>query len=114
MCLTKHHSILSMGLAALVMPAANQLCGAPETEDRPNILFILADDLGYGDLGCYGATEVKTPHIDRLAREGRCFTDTHCPCSVCTPTRYNLLTGRYCRRAWAGTSCVWSTDPLLA
>ena len=44
---------------------------------RPNIVFILADDLGYGDLGCYGATKVKTPNIDRLAREGRRFTDAH-------------------------------------
>ncbi len=102
-----------MGLVALVMGAAPLVYGEPETAGKPNILFILADDLGYGDLGCYGATQVKTPHIDRLAREGRRFTDAHSPCSVCTPTRYNVLTGRYCWRTWAGTSCVWSTDPLL-
>ena len=60
---------------------------------RPNIIVILADDLGYGDLSCYGATKVRTPNIDKLAAEGRRFTDAHSPASVCTPTRYNLLTG---------------------
>lgn len=78
-----------------------------------NIVFILADDLGYGDLGCYGATKVRTPNIDRLAREGIRFTDAHSPSSVCTPSRYNLLTGRYCWRTWAKTGCVWMNDPLL-
>ncbi|MBM3887504.1 MAG: arylsulfatase, partial [Verrucomicrobia bacterium] len=57
---------------------------------KPNIVLILADDLGYGDLGCYGATKVKTPKVDRLAREGRLFTDAHSPAAVCTPTRYAL------------------------
>lgn len=80
---------------------------------RPNVLLILADDLGYGDLGCYGATRVSTPNIDRLAREGRRFLDAHSPSSVCTPTRYNLLTGRYAWRTWVGGSTVWANDPLL-
>ena len=62
--------------------------------DRPNIVVILSDDLGYGDVGCYGATKVKTPAIDRLAQQGRLFTDAHSPCAVCTPTRYALITGR--------------------
>lgn len=84
-----------------------------DTGKAPNIVFIFADDLGYGDVGCYGATKVRTPNIDRLAREGMRFTDAHSPSSVCTPSRYNLLTGRYCWRTWASTSCVWSTDPLL-
>jgi arylsulfatase A-like enzyme len=57
--------------------------------------LILADDLGYGDVGCYGATKVKTPNIDRLASEGRKFTDAHSASSVCTPSRYALLTGEY-------------------
>jgi arylsulfatase A len=63
---------------------------------KPNIVFILADDLGYGDPTCYNA-ESKTPtaHIDRLAREGMRFTDAHAPGSVCIPTRYGLMTGRY-------------------
>lgn len=69
----------------------------------PNIVLILADDLGYGDVGCYGATKVKTPNIDRLAAEGRKFTDAHSVSAVCTPSRYALLTGEYAWRKnlWA-------------
>jgi arylsulfatase A len=62
---------------------------------RPNILVILADDYGYGSAGCYGANGLKTPNLDRLAREGRKFTQAYCPGSVCSPTRYGLMTGRY-------------------
>jgi len=61
---------------------------------RPNIVIILADDLGYGDVSCYGATKIKTPNIDRLAREGMKFTDAHTAASVCSPSRYGLMTGR--------------------
>ncbi len=65
---------------------------------KPNIVYILADDLGYGDVGCYNpAAKIPTPNIDRLAKGGVRFTDAHSPSSVCTPTRYALLTGRY---AW--------------
>ena len=61
---------------------------------KPNILFILADDLGYGDVGCYNAqSKVPTPHLDQLAKEGIRFTDAHSPSTVCTPTRYSVLTG---------------------
>lgn len=80
---------------------------------KPNIVFILADDLGYGDLSSYGATMLDTPHIDRLAIEGRAFTDAHSPHPVCTPSRYSLMTGRYSWRTWAKTANVWSTDPML-
>ena len=64
----------------------------------PNVVVIFADDLGYGDVGCYGATHVETPHIDRLAAEGRRFTDGHSASAVCTPSRYNLITGEYAFR----------------
>src|SRR5580698_9782736 len=66
----------------------------------PNIVIILADDLGYGSVGCFGAESrlVRTPNIDRLAHEGRRFTDARTTSSVCTPTRYSILTGRYCWR----------------
>jgi arylsulfatase A-like enzyme len=64
---------------------------------RPNIVLIYADDIGYGDLGCYGATAVKTPRLDQLARDGLRFTDAHCGSATCTPSRYSLLTGEY---AW--------------
>ncbi|MEM9703093.1 MAG: arylsulfatase, partial [Planctomycetota bacterium] len=63
-------------------------------EERPNILLILADDLGYGDVGCYNPeSKIATPNLDRLATQGLRFTDAHTPCTVCTPTRYGLLTG---------------------
>jgi len=63
--------------------------------ERPNIVLILADDLGYGDVSCYGATRVKTPNIDRLAEEGIRFTDAHSVAAVCTPSRFALLSGIY-------------------
>ena len=63
----------------------------------PNVVFIYADDLGYGDVSCYGATKVQTPNIDRLASAGRRFTNAHAPAATCTPSRYALLTGEY---AW--------------
>lgn len=63
--------------------------------EKPNIVVVLADDLGWGSLGCYGARDIPTPNLDRLAREGRCFTHAYAPGSVCSPTRYGLLTGRY-------------------
>ncbi|TWU47037.1 sulfatase family protein [Rubripirellula reticaptiva] len=79
---------------------------------RPNVVLIFADDLGYGDLGCYGATKVKTPNIDRLAKEGRRFTDAHSASAVCTPSRYGLLTGEYPSRKNIWGPCS-HTQPLL-
>jgi arylsulfatase A len=67
---------------------------AADAPRPPNIVVIMADDLGFGDVGCYGATKIATPHIDRLAREGMRFTDAHAPASVCSPSRYGLMTGR--------------------
>ncbi|RUL89230.1 arylsulfatase [Tautonia sociabilis] len=72
----------------------------PRSPDRPHVLLILLDDLGYGDLGCFNPdARTRTPHIDRLAAEGIRFTDAHAPGSVCVPSRYGLLTGRYPWRA---------------
>ena len=62
---------------------------------RPNIVILLCDDLGWGDLGCYGNRAIRTPNVDGLARQGARFTDFYSSCSVCTPSRYGLLTGRY-------------------
>jgi arylsulfatase A-like enzyme len=62
---------------------------------KPNIILIIADDLGYGDLGCHGATKIKTPHIDKLASTGLRSTAAYAPASTCTPTRYSILTGDY-------------------
>jgi len=66
--------------------------------ENPNIIFIMADDMGYGDLGCYGATKIPTPNMDSVAREGIRFMDAHSSSAVCTPSRYSVLTGRYCWR----------------
>src|SRR4051794_517417 len=85
---------------------------AADAPSKPNIVFILADDIGYGDIGCYGATLVKTPNIDRLAREGRRFTDAHSPASTCTPTRRALLTGTYSWRQQPGSSIAPGDAPL--
>lgn len=67
----------------------------PTAAKTPNIIVILADDVGWGDPGCYGATKVKTPNIDRLAREGQRFANSHASAACCTPTRYSLITGQY-------------------
>src|SRR5690242_21478832 len=64
---------------------------------KPNIVFIYADDVGYGDLSCYGATRVKTPNLDKLAGGGLRLTNAHTGSATCTPSRYSLLTGEY---AW--------------
>ncbi|MGJ8654371.1 MAG: sulfatase family protein [Opitutaceae bacterium] len=69
-----------------------------QAQDRPNVVLIFADDLGYGDLSCYGATKIQTPNIDKLAANGRRFTDAHSASAVCTPSRYALLTGEYPHR----------------
>ncbi len=66
--------------------------------EKPNIVFILADDLGYADLSCYGAKEIKTPNLDRMASEGVRFTDFYAPACVCTPSRASLMTGCYPKR----------------
>jgi len=86
--------------AAIKMPATRGHGAEPES-GRPNIIYILSDDVGYGDLGCYGATKVRTPNLDRLASQGLRFTDAHAPSAMCTPTRYAILTGEY---AWRGAN----------
>ena len=71
-----------------------------DTHTSPNIVFIMADDMGYGDVGCYNPdSKIPTPNMDKLAQEGIRFTDAHSPSAVCTPTRYGVLTGRYCWRS---------------
>lgn len=82
--------------------------------DTPNIVIILADDYGYGSAGCYGAdgTLVQTPNIDRLAKEGRRFTDASTTSSVCSPTRYSVVTGRYCWRTSLTHEVLGTFSPL--
>ncbi len=97
---------------ALLLASLSALQAAETRPVKPNIIIILADDLGFGDVGCYGATKVKTPNIDKLATEGRRFTDAHAASSVCTPSRYALLTGEYPfrRNLWKP---VTANSPLL-
>jgi len=86
-----------------------------EVKRDPNIVIILADDLGYGDPQVYNSeSKIPTPHIDALANEGMRFSDAHSPSSVCSPTRYGLLTGRYAWRTELKRSVLWMWDkPLI-
>jgi arylsulfatase A-like enzyme len=83
----------ALGLLSIAYP---QMVNA-QTHEKPNIIIILADDLGYGDVSCYGASRISTPNIDRLAKQGLRFTNAHCTSATSTPSRYSLLTGEY---AW--------------
>jgi arylsulfatase A-like enzyme len=114
---------LSIAAGLLLLPltilparaAAARAAAAARRTPPPNIIVILADDLGYGDVGCYNAqSKIPTPHLDRLAAEGMRFTDAHAPDAVCTPTRYGLLTGRYAFRSRlkSGVLGPWG-EPLI-
>jgi arylsulfatase A len=108
---------LAFALLTVLLLAPQVALRADESAPyRPNIVFILADDLGYGDLGCYNKdSKIPTPNLDRLASEGTRFTDAHAPTSVCTPTRYAILTGRYSwrTRLQRGVLGPWN-KPLIA
>lgn len=80
---------------ALIGNAVFPAVAAEPNHPKPNVIIILADDLGFGDLSCYGATKIQTPNVDRMAREGLRFTDAHSTSATCTPARYALLTGEY-------------------
>ena len=97
-------------LAILVLSAG---LAKPMTVNRPNVVYILADDLGYGDLSHAGG-KAPTPHCDRLAKEGMRFTDSHTTSSVCTPTRYGIVTGRYNWRTHLKNGVLWGmSEPLI-
>ncbi|MBE0534310.1 MAG: arylsulfatase [Phycisphaerae bacterium] len=87
---------------------------AAEKPSLPNIVYILADDMGYGDVACLNKDcRIPTPHMDRLAKEGMIFTDAHSGSAVCTPTRYGILTGRYCWRTRLKSGVLWGYSPAL-
>lgn len=100
---------LAAGASACALPLSLR---APAQSRRPNIVFILADDIGYGDTGPYGAVKVKTPNLDRLAAQGVRFTNAYCSSATCTPTRYSLLTGRYAFRK-PGSGVLPGNAPML-
>ncbi|MBW1895350.1 MAG: sulfatase-like hydrolase/transferase, partial [Deltaproteobacteria bacterium] len=96
----KSIGVLSIGISGRLSAGsafARLSGGATQNSSRPNIVFILADDFGYSSLNSYGADKnlLRTPHIDRIAETGMRFTDASTPASICSPTRYGFLTGRY-------------------
>ncbi len=97
---------LKIGLGAIAVRAP------AGSRRQPSIVLIYADDVGYGDLGCYGATGVKTPNLDRLAAAGIRFTNAHASSATCTPSRYSLLTGEYAWRR-TGTGILPGDAPLI-
>jgi arylsulfatase A len=115
---------LGLGIASLVLPGCSggarpsarstpKHTPAGAWAGKPNIIFIMADDMGYGDLSCYGATKIKTLNMDTIASEGIRFTDAHSPSAVCTPTRYGVLTGRYCWRSALKNGVLNGYSPAL-
>ncbi len=98
-------------LAASLIATALAVSAAHAAE-KPNIIFLLADDIGYADLSCYGAKHAKTPNLDRLAAQGCRFMDAHSPASTCTPTRRAFLTGVYSWRQQPGSSIAPGDAPL--
>jgi arylsulfatase A-like enzyme len=97
--------ILALLLSSFCLPAA--FAATP-----PNIIAIMADDLGFGDVSCYGAKALQTPNIDQLAAEGLRFTSGYCSASTCTPTRFSFLTGTYAFRQ-KGTGVAPPNGPAL-
>jgi arylsulfatase A-like enzyme len=98
--------LLFLSIATLALSAAPQ--------PKPNIVIILADDMGHGFVSClYPKSKIQTPNIDRLAREGVTFTDAHSGSAVCSPTRYGLLTGRYAWRTHLKSGVLKPYDPPL-
>lgn len=85
-------------VAVVLLAGAAATSSLQAQTERPNVVFIMTDDVGYGDIGSYGGPDIRTPHIDRLARDGAMFTDFYANAPVCTPTRAGFVTGRYQQR----------------
>jgi arylsulfatase A-like enzyme len=103
--------LLLAPLVAISAPAVSK--SEPKSEPKPNIIIILADDLGPGDMSCAGATKIKTPNLDRLAAEGVRFTQGYAPSATCTPSRYSMLTGEYAWRQKAKVNTILDGDAPL-
>mgnify|MGYP003114827874 CR=1 FL=1 len=102
-------STVSLAVSILLVLSVSVAEAEAGSVERPNLILILADDLGHGDLSCHGSTEVSTPHLDRLASEGVMMTHMRANCTVCSPTRAAILTGKYADRA--GVPGVIRTSP---
>lgn len=113
----KYRQIIPGGLAVSGAMMAGCVCGGPvetpvasSADKKPwNVVIIMFDDIGYGDMGCYGGQKLRTPNMDALAKEGMRFTDFYVTSPVCTPSRVSLLTGRYPKRAGL-TNLLWPND----
>jgi N-acetylgalactosamine-6-sulfatase len=105
--LVKKATVL-LGLAAALLAP---LCGLATKENKPNFIFIMTDDQGWGDLGCYGHPVLRTPHLDRLAKEGSLFTQFYAPASICSPTRAGVMTGQFPGRV--GFHSQVSTEAMM-
>ena len=87
------HTILL--LSALLLAPLAELHAADTSHKQPNLVIIFTDDMGYGDLGCYGGKDIPTPHIDRLAAEGARFTSAYTVAPICVPSRMGLMSGKF-------------------
>ena len=103
----KHRAIL---VTVLFLASLATLHSAPAAP-KPNLVLMVADDLGYRDLSCYGATKIATPHIDALGRGGVRCTDAHSFSGICMPSRYSILTGRYAFRLGRSMDDACNFDP---
>jgi arylsulfatase A-like enzyme len=113
----KRRDFLKMAGVGVMATAMPRLVEAEEAKAKlPNIVYILFDDLGYGDVKCLNPEgKIATPHMDKLASEGMIFTDAHSGSSVCSPSRYGVLTGRYCWRTRLQQGVLFGYDkPLIA
>ena len=96
--MNRRHFLQTLGWGVLGLTCCNDLARTSQSERKPNFVLIVADDLGYGDIGCYGHKRNQTPHLDAMAAEGMKFTDFHSNGPMCSPTRASLLTGQYQNR----------------
>ena len=113
-------SIHVLILSGLVIMVSLTGCETPQPEPKPNIIYILADDLGYAELGCYGQEKIETPNIDKLAEEGMRFTQHYAGAPVCAPSRCVLLTGKHLGHAqirgndeWGSRGDVWDFKAMF-
>jgi len=114
--LTRRSFLKAAGICTLSMMVPKHVhAGRDSNPSKPNIIFLMTDDMGIGDTTVYNPeSKIPTPYLEKLASKGVVFTDAHSPSSMCTPTRYALLTGRYCWRTWLWRGVYGGYDrPLI-